>query len=82
MASVAAFARLPNRCVTLARIFNLKGGNYMNRFLIFVLGFIAIQLTWIMKDTLSISTEIKEIRATITQQAKECHNLDTMEVKK
>ena len=54
----------------------------MNRFLIFVLGFIAIQLTWIMKDTLSISTEIKEIRATITQQAKECHNLDTMEVKK
>ena len=48
----------------------------MNRFLIVILVFIAIQLTWIMKDTLSISTEIKEIRATI------CHNLDTMEVKK
>lgn len=54
----------------------------MKQFLIFILVFIAIQLTWIMKDTLSISTNIKEIRATILQQAKECHNLNAMEVKK
>jgi len=29
-----------------------------------------------------ISADIREIRATVVQQAKECHNLDTMEVKK
>lgn len=29
----------------------------------------------------NIAADVKVIRATITQQAKECHNLDTMEVK-
>jgi hypothetical protein len=29
----------------------------------------------------SIATDIKVIRATVTHQAKDCHNVDTMEVK-
>ena len=42
----------------------------------FVSGFL---FWWKMCD---ISADIREIRATVVQRAKEYHNLDTMEVKK
>ena len=42
----------------------------------FVAGFV---FWWKVCD---ISVDIREIRATVVQQAKDCHNLDTMEVKK
>jgi len=47
--------------------------------LLMVFLYIGIFVLWKQCD---ISADIREIRATVVQQAKECHNLDTMKVKK
>jgi len=50
--------------------------------------YVGIVLTMVMcwyclsERVAGIANDIKVIRETVTQQAKECHNLDTMEVKK
>ena len=48
------------------------------RLIAIVVGLMIGSLSWRLK---LIAADIKVIRSTVTQQAKECHNLDTMEVK-
>jgi hypothetical protein len=50
----------------------------------FLLGFglpLMLMLFLCHRHLRHIAADIKEIRITVVQQAKECHNLDTMEVK-
>ena len=69
-----------NRCDAITRIFIMEAAMKEHMFWGLVAS-LAIYFFFTYQRLERIAADIKVIRATCTQQAKECHNLDTTEVK-